>query len=61
MQIHLKLTESEANALISLIDAGVRATGLSVAETAATLFNKIKSAPQVEGEELLEGTDNGDA
>lgn len=57
MHIHVKLTEAEANALISLIDAGVRASGLQSAETAAALFNKIKSAPQVEGEELLEGTE----
>ena len=55
MHIHLKLSEAEANALISLIDAGVRATGLNAAEAAANLFNKIKSAPQVEGAELLEG------
>jgi hypothetical protein len=57
MHIHLKLTEAEANALISLIDAGVRATGLNAAEAAANLFNKIKSAPQVEGEELIEGAE----
>jgi hypothetical protein len=57
MHIHLKLTEAEANALISLIDAGVRATGLNAAEAAASLYNKIKSAPQVEGEELIEGTE----
>ena len=55
MKITLILTEAEANALISLIDAGVRASGLNAAEVAANLFNKIKSAPQVEGEELLEG------
>ena len=55
MTINLNLTEAEANALISLIDAGVRASGLQVAETAANLFNKIKAAPQVEGEEPLEG------
>lgn len=60
MHIHLKLTEAEANALISLIDAGVRATGLNAAEAAAALYNKIKSAPQVEGEELLEGTIDAD-
>ena len=57
MHIHLKLTEAEANALISLIDAGVRASGLNAAEAAVALYNKIKSAPQVEGEELLEGTE----
>lgn len=57
MHIHLKLTEAEANALISLIDAGVRASGLNAAEAAAALYNKIKSAPQVEGAELLEGED----
>ena len=57
MHIYLKLTEAEANALISLIDAGVRASGLNAAEAAANLFNKIKTAPQVEGEELLEGED----
>lgn len=55
MHIHLKLTEAEANALISLIDAGVRASGLQSAEAAVALFNKIKSAPQVEGAELIEG------
>lgn len=55
MTITLILTEAEANALMGLIDAGVRATGLNSAESAAALFNKIKSAPQVEGEELLEG------
>ena len=55
MHIHLKLTEAEANALISLIDAGVRSTGLQSAEAAVALFNKIKSAPQVEGAELIEG------
>ena len=60
MHIHLKLTEAEANALISLIDAGVRASGLNAAEAAASLYNKIKSAPQVEGEELLEGTTDAD-
>lgn len=60
MHIHLKLTEAEANALISLIDAGVRATGLNAAEAAASLYNKIKTAPQVEGEELLEGTTDAD-
>lgn len=58
MHIHLKLTEAEANALISLIDAGVRSTGLQSAETAAALFNKIKAAPQVEGEELITGGDD---
>lgn len=57
MHIHLKLTEAEANALISLIDAGVRASGLNAAEAAAALYNKIKNAPQVEGAELLEGED----
>ena len=57
MKITLILTEAEANALISLIDAGVRSTGLQSAEAAASLFNKIKSAPQVEGEEMLEGTE----
>lgn len=55
MKITLILTEAEANALISLIDAGVRATGLNAAEAAANLYNKIKSAPQVEGEELITG------
>lgn len=55
MKITLILTETEANTLISLIDAGVRSTGLNAAEAAAILFNKIKSAPQVDGEELLEG------
>lgn len=55
MKITLILTEAEANALISLIDAGVRSTGLNAAEAAAALFNKIKTAPQVEGEELIEG------
>lgn len=55
MHIHLKLTEAEANALIQLIDAGVRASGLQSAEAAVALFNKIKSAPQVEGAELIEG------
>ena len=58
MTITLILTEAEANALISLIDAGVRATGLNAAEAAASLYNKIKSAPQVEGEELLEGAES---
>lgn len=57
MEITLSLTEAEANALIGLIDAGVRATGLNSAEAAAALFNKIKSAPQVEGEKLPEGTE----
>lgn len=57
MQITLILTEAEANALISLIDAGVRANGLNAAEAAANLFNKIKAAPQVEGEEVLEGAE----
>lgn len=55
MKITLVLTEAEANSLISLIDAGVRAVGLNSAEQAAHLFNLIKSAPQVEGEELIEG------
>lgn len=57
MTINLILTEAEANALISLIDAGVRANGLNAAEAASNLFNKIKSAPQVEGEELLAGAE----
>lgn len=57
MKITLILTEDEANGLISLIDAGVRATGLNAAEAAAHLYNLIKSAPQVEGEELLGGTE----
>lgn len=54
MQITLILSETEANALISLIDAGVRATGLNSAEQAAHIYNLIKAAPQVEGEELIE-------
>ena len=53
MKITLILSEPEANALISLIDAGVRATGLNSAEQAAHLYNLIKNAPQVEGGELL--------
>lgn len=57
MKITLILTEDEANGLISLMDAGVRATGLNAAEAAAHLYNLIKSAPQVEGEELLEGAE----
>lgn len=57
MKITLILTEDEANGLISLMDAGVRATGLNAAAQAAHLYNLIKSAPQVEGEELLEGTE----
>ena len=55
MKLTVILTEPEANALISLIDAGVRASGLNAAEAAAALYNKIKSAPQVEGAELIEG------
>lgn len=52
MKITLILTEAEANALISLIDAGVRANGLNAAEAAANLFNKIKAAAQqLEGDE----------
>ena len=42
MQITLILTEAEANALISLIDAGVRASGLNAAEAAAAVANQGK-------------------
>ena len=59
MDVNLTLTEAEANALISLIDAGVRATGLNSAEVAANLLNKIKTAPQAKNKELIERKVNG--
>ena len=49
----LILTDEEAQALVSLLDAAVRHSGLNAAETAAVLFRKIQDAPTVTGEELL--------
>lgn len=58
MTIHLKLTEDEAQALVSLLDAAVRHAGLNAAAPAAGIFTKLQAAPKVEGEELIEGGSN---
>jgi len=42
--ITLQLTEQEAQALIQLMDAAVRAQGLQVAQTALVLTAKIQEA-----------------
>lgn len=43
-KIVLELTEQQAQALVGLIDDGVKVSGLAKAETAAILFNMIKQA-----------------
>ena len=42
--IKLTLTEQELNALIGLLDAGVRHRGLEAAAAAAVLFEKCQQA-----------------
>lgn len=44
----LDLNDSEVEALVGLIDAGVRATGLRGVQAAAVLISKIESAKQAE-------------
>lgn len=40
----LELTDTELQALVGLVDAGVRATGLRAVKDAANLLEKIESA-----------------
>lgn len=54
IHLHVKLTVDEANALIALLDAGVKATGLAMVDQAAAIFGKIKAAPQVSGEDIMQ-------
>lgn len=42
----ITLTETELQALLGLLDAGVRATGLRAVKDAATLLEKIEAAAQ---------------
>ena len=45
--LKIELTAEEAQALVNLIDAAVRATGLNNATAAAILFAKIQDATKV--------------
>lgn len=46
----LELTEQEANTLIALLDAAVRAKGLEAAQAALYFHNKLKEAFKVKNE-----------
>lgn len=46
MTINLKLTEVEAQNLVSLLDAAVRHAGLNAAGIAAAIFEKLQTAPR---------------
>jgi hypothetical protein len=50
---NIELTDSELQALVGLIDAGVRATGLRAVKDAASLLEKLEAAAQPKE------TDNG--
>ena len=52
----LDLNDDELQALVGLIDAGVRATGIRGVKDAANLIEKIEAAKQSE----TEGDENGD-
>ena len=44
----IELTDTEVNQLVSLMDSGVKAVGLSVATTAAILLTKIQQSEEFE-------------
>lgn len=46
--IDIKFTQEELNALIGLMDAGVKTLGLASATNAAVLLQKIQSAAQAQ-------------
>lgn len=48
--IKLELTDAETQALLGLLDAGVRQTGLRAAKDAAVLTMKIEEAVKASGE-----------
>lgn len=54
--INLQLTEQEAQALVQLMDAAVRAQGLQVAQAALVLTAKIQEAGKVAATEVPPAT-----
>ena len=50
----IELTDYELQALVGLLDAGVKSVGLRAVKDAATLLDKLEAATQTE-----EPTDNG--
>lgn len=53
--INLPLTEQEAQALVQLMDAAVRAQGLQVAQAALVLTAKVQEAVQASKQQEAEG------
>ena len=51
----LKLTDQELQALVGLIDAGIRATGLRAVKDAAALLEKLEQAQK----KTVEGATSG--
>lgn len=52
---NLELTEQEIEALVNLLDAGVRHQGLNAATNAAFLMQKINAAMKPKAEESIKG------
>ena len=48
--ITLKLTEEEAQQLVSLLDAAVRGAGMQAAGTAVLIFDKLQAAANTKEE-----------